>query len=89
MKWGNLSGLFFIIHPSTLLPAADLAAFAKECFSAKRTVEKLQAITTEGEIIDVLTAAGSSAPTARDMPAQGNALGIGVRPQMLKGGIEL
>jgi len=32
MKWGILSGLFssFIIHPSTLLPAADLEAFAKE-----------------------------------------------------------
>ena len=34
-----------------------------------------KAITTEGEIIDVFTAAGSSAPTARDMPAQGTALG--------------
>jgi len=32
MKWGNLSGLVssFILHPSTLLPAADLEAFAKE-----------------------------------------------------------
>jgi len=42
MKWGNFFGLFssFIIacgclhfipaHPSTLLPAADLEAFAKE-----------------------------------------------------------
>jgi len=46
MKWGILSGLFssFIIHPSTLLPAADLAAFAKEWFSAKRSVEKLQGV---------------------------------------------
>jgi len=32
-----------------------------------------KAMTTEGEITDVFTAAGSSAPTARDMPAQGNA----------------
>jgi len=46
MKWGILSGLFssFIIHPSTLLPAADLEAFAKEWFSAKRSVEKLQGV---------------------------------------------
>jgi len=44
MKWGNLSGLFFIIHPSTLLPAADLEAFAKQWFSAKRSVEKLQGV---------------------------------------------
>jgi len=44
MKWGILSGLFssFIIHPSTLLPAADLEAFANQWFSAKRSVEKLQ-----------------------------------------------
>ncbi len=55
--------------------AADLEVFAKEWFAAKRSVEKLQAITTEGEIIDVFTAAGFSAPTARDMPAQGNARG--------------
>ena len=51
-----LSGLFssFIIacgclhsipaYPSTLLPAADLEAFAKEWFSAKRSVEKLQGV---------------------------------------------
>ncbi len=56
MKWGMLSGLFssFIIacgclhsipaYPSTLLPAADLEAFAKEWFSAKRSVEKLQGV---------------------------------------------
>jgi len=46
MKWGILSGLFssFIIHPSTLLPAADLEAFAKEWFSAKRSVKKLQGV---------------------------------------------
>ena len=46
MKWGNLSGLFssFIIHPSTLLPAADLETFAKEWFSAKRSMEKLQGV---------------------------------------------
>jgi len=46
MKWGILSGLFssFIIHPSTLLPAADLEAFANEWFSAKRRVEKLQGV---------------------------------------------
>jgi len=46
MKWGILSGLFssFIIHPSTLLPAADLEAFANEWFSAKRSVEKLQGV---------------------------------------------
>ena len=60
----------FITHPSTLLPAADLEAFANERFIAKRRAEQLQAITTEGEIIDVFTAAGSSAPTARDRPAQ-------------------
>jgi len=43
-----LSGLFssFIIHPSTLLPAAELEAFAKEWFSAKRSVEKLQGVVT-------------------------------------------
>jgi hypothetical protein len=35
-----------------------------------------KAITTEGEIIDVFIAAGSAAPTAHDMPAQGNALGL-------------
>lgn len=52
----------FIIYPSTLLPAADLEAFAKEWFGARRRVEKLQAITTEGEIIDDFTAAASSAP---------------------------
>jgi len=39
MKWGILSGLF-----SSLLPAADLEAFAEECFSAKRRVEKLQGV---------------------------------------------
>jgi len=46
MKWGILSDLFssFIIHPSTLLPAADLEAFAKEWFIAKRSVEKLQGV---------------------------------------------
>jgi len=46
MKWGILSGLFssFIIHPSTLLPAADLETFAKEWFSAKRSMEKLQGV---------------------------------------------
>jgi len=46
MKWGILSGLFssFIIHPSTLLPAADLEAFTNEWFSAKRSVEKLQGV---------------------------------------------
>jgi len=32
MKWSNWSRTFssFIIHPSTLLPAADLEAFGKE-----------------------------------------------------------
>ncbi len=46
MKWGILSDLFssFIIHPSTLLPAADLEAFAKEWFSAKRSVETVQGV---------------------------------------------
>ncbi len=46
MKWGVLAGLFssFIIHPSTLLPAADLETFAKEWFSANRSVEKLQGV---------------------------------------------
>jgi len=46
MKWGNLSGAFssFIIHPSTLLPAADLEAFANQWFSAKRSVERLQGV---------------------------------------------
>ena len=54
MKWGILSGAFssFIIacgclhfipaYPSTLLPAADLEAFAEEWFIAKRRVEKLR-----------------------------------------------
>jgi len=43
---GNYFALFssFIIHPSTLLPAADLEAFATEWFSAKRSVEKLQGV---------------------------------------------
>ncbi len=41
MKRGNLSGLF---HPSSLLPAADLEAFANEWFGAKRRVEKLQGV---------------------------------------------
>jgi len=46
MKWDILSGLFssFIIHSSTLLPAADLEAFAKEWFIAKPSVEKLQGV---------------------------------------------
>jgi len=46
MKWRNLSRTFssFIIHPSTLLPAAYLEAFAKEWFSAKRSVETLQGV---------------------------------------------
>jgi|GEM_PF-1811592 len=46
MKWGNLPGPFssFIIHPSTLLPAADLETFANEWFIAKRSVEKLQGV---------------------------------------------
>jgi len=41
MKWGSFSGAFlsFIIHPSTSLLATDLEAFAKEWFSAKRSVE--------------------------------------------------
>jgi len=32
MKWGNFFAFFssFILQPSTLLPAADLEAFAKE-----------------------------------------------------------
>ena len=48
MQLALLSGLFssFIIHPSTLLPAAELEAFAKEWFSAKRSVEKLQGVVT-------------------------------------------
>jgi len=43
---GQLFPLFssFIIHPSALLPAADLEAFANEWFSAKRSVEKLQGV---------------------------------------------
>jgi len=38
----QLARPFFL--PSTLLPAADLEAFAKEWFSAKRSVEKLQGV---------------------------------------------
>jgi len=41
---GQLVRPFFILHPSSLLPAADLEAFAKEWFSAKRSVEKLQGV---------------------------------------------
>ena len=41
---GHLVRPFFILHPSTLLLAADLEAFANEWFSAKRSVEKLQGV---------------------------------------------
>jgi len=41
---GHLVRPFFILYPSTLLPAADLEAFANEWFSAKRRVEKLQGV---------------------------------------------
>ena len=41
---GHFVRPFFILHPSTLLPAADLEAFAKEAFNAKRSVEKLQGV---------------------------------------------
>jgi len=53
MKWGNLSGAFssFIIHPSTLLPAADLAAFAKEWFSAKCVTDRFAISQPEGNPI--------------------------------------
>jgi len=41
---GQLVRPFFILQPSTLLPAADLETFAKEWFSAKRSMEKLQGV---------------------------------------------
>jgi hypothetical protein len=43
---GHLVRPFFIFHfhPSTLLSAADLEAFASAWFSAKRSVEKLQGV---------------------------------------------
>jgi len=41
---GHLVRPFFILYPSTLLPAADLEAFAKEWFSAKPSVKKLQGV---------------------------------------------
>ena len=62
----------FILHHSDFkIPSAAIRLLVSK------------AITTEGEIIDVFSAAGASAPTARDMPDQagaasyaGNALGM-------------